>query len=527
MSAAGRVPRWIIPLLLPALVLALFGPSLRYDFAPLDDDVNVLFNPQHGPLTLDRIANSFGDPGYTRRYLPLGWILNSAVASFGGLSPWGYHAANVVLHALNAVLLFGLLRTLARRFSANLPDPWSELAPGLAAAWWALHPLRVETVAWVSALPTNLSLACVLIALRLHLRQSSPRYVALAGLVFAAGLLSYPVGLGAAVFFPLLDWADGKRGRDLVVRALPYLAVTLAIGYINLAARAHVGADHAPLPTLAELPASTRVLRGFCFLSHYWWKAWLPFYLSPVYRELLHVTWTSPCFLTGVALGVAALWFARRSPALGLLLLAQIAVLFPITGATELLHFPHDRYSLWADLATAAGLALLLAKWRSRPAAIALAALAAVGVWLTTRQLPVWQSTDTIIASVRSHLVPGEATAIRDVRPAYWLFREGRYDQAFALIDGELAARPHDPALLATRQDLKAMQAAHVRATAALGLTPAEVPPVALLHYGLAREFLARNESEPAAWHLAEIARLAPRYYAVLSRPRPDATAQP
>src|SRR6478735_9354015 len=58
MSAAGRVPRWIFPTLLPAVVLALFSPALRYDFAPLDDDVNILFNPQHGPLTVERMFGS-------------------------------------------------------------------------------------------------------------------------------------------------------------------------------------------------------------------------------------------------------------------------------------------------------------------------------------------------------------------------------------------------------------------------------------------------------------------------------------
>ena len=344
MRVAGRIPRWIVPLLLLSLVLALFGPSLRYDFAPLDDDVNVVFNPHHGPLTLGRIADSFGDPGYIRRYQPLGWILNSSVATVTGLSPWGYHAANVVLHAINAVLLAGLLRALVIRFAPAPSGLWHELAPALAAAWWALHPLRVETVAWVSALPTNLSLGCILIALWLHLRSESTGHVALASLAFLAGLLSYPVGMGAAALFPLLDWAAGRRGRALVVRALPYLAVALAIGLINLAARAHVGSDHAPVPTLLELPASYRLLRGFCFLSHYWWKPWLPFDLSPVYSELLHLTWRSPYFLAGGTLFFFAAWFARRSPAFVLLLLGQVAMLLPITGATELLHFPHDRY---------------------------------------------------------------------------------------------------------------------------------------------------------------------------------------
>jgi len=527
MSTANRVPRWIFPLLLPAAVLALFSPTLGYDFAPLDDDVNILFNPEHGPLTVDRVISSFGDPSYIRRYQPLGWILNSLVADFSRLSPWGYHATNVALHALNAFLLFGLLRSLIRRFMPNLPASWTEVAPGFAAAWWALHPLRVEIVSWVSGLPTNLSLAFILLALRLHLHGKAPRHVALASLAFAAALLSYPVGMGAAVLFPLLDWADGQRGRRWIMRTLPYLAVAVMIGCINLAARAQPGLEHAPLPTLAELPVITRVLRGFCFISHYWWKPWFPLELSPVYSELLHITWTSPYLLLGLVLGGGILWSAWRLPAIGLLLLGQFALLFPITGATELLHFPHDRYSLWADLMTAAGLALLLARWRSGLMTGVLACATAAGIWLTFRQLPVWHSTDSVIKSVRSHLTPGDAVAIRDVRPAFWLYREGRYDAAVALIEAELSVRPTDAALLTTRAQLHKMYSEHALATGAIGLTPAEVPPVASLHYALARQRLDRHDPESAAWHLAEIARLAPRYYAVLNQSRPEVKPRP
>jgi hypothetical protein len=526
-SAAGRIPPWIIPVLLPVLVLALFGPSVPYAFAPLDDDVNIVFNPNHGPLTGARVAASFSDTSYIRRYQPLGWILNSAVATFSGLSPWGYHATNVALHALNSVLLFILLRAIATRFD---PSPatsglWPMLAPALAAAWWALHPLRVESVAWVSALPVNLALAGLLLSLRLSLRETTPGGIVLPVLVFSASLISYPVGLGASVLFPLIDWANGRRGRVWVLRALPYLGAAFAVGLLNLAARAHAGAEHAPVPTLLELPASYRILRGFCFLTHYWWKPWLPFDLSPVYSELLHVTWRSPCFLAGVVLAGVAGWLAWRSRAFALLLLAQIAVLLPITGATELLHFPHDRYSLWSDLAIAAGLALLLVRYRSRAAGVALAGVVVAGAWLASRQLPVWQSTATIIASVRSHLAPGDATPIRDVRPAFWLFREGHYVDARNLLDGELARRPGDPQLASARQQLAEMESSHAHFVASLGLTPADVPPVALLHYRLAHQFSARGEIEPAAWHLAEIARLAPLYYAVLDRSRPPADA--
>jgi hypothetical protein len=121
------------------------------------------------------------------------------------------------------------------------------------------------------------------------------------------------------------------------------------------------------------------------------------------------------------------------------------------------------------------------------------------------------------MASVRSHLNPGEAPAIRDIRPALWLFRSGDYAGAENLLDQELVNRPHDPALRAARMDLRDLRATHEKLVASFGLRIEDVPPAALLHQQLARGFLQQGEPEPAAWHLAEIARIAPVYYAYLA----------
>jgi len=522
MTLNGRVSPWYFSILLAALVLAVFSPTLRYDFSPLDDDVNRLFNPHLGPPTLARLKWALTDPSYTRRYQPLGWIADSVVSTVSGISPWGYHALNVVLHALNAVLLFRLLRQWLTRLAPATPgsEPgyWLVFAPLLAAAWWALNPLRVEIVAWCSGLPVNLAMTAVLLALGWHTRSDSPGHRLLAGSAFALGLLSYPVGMGATAFFPLLDWAAGIRGRRLIVRTLPYVLVSLVIGYINLAARAHAGAEHAPLPSFAELPAGFRVLRGFCFLAHYWWRPWLPFDLAPVYRELFQLPLLSGPVLGGALLAVGAAAAAWRWRGIALLLLAHGAVLLPITGFTELIHFPHDRYALWSDLAFATGLAFLLWRWRSRAAGLILTTLVAIGTVLTLRQLPVWQSTASVMASVRSHLAPGDTPAIRDIRPALWLFRAGDYAGAENLLDGELATRPHDLALRAARLDLRDLRAGHEKLVANFGLRIEDVPPAALLHQQLALGFLHDGEPEPAAWHLAEIARIAPVYYAYLAQ---------
>jgi len=518
-SLAGNSARWL-PLLLGAVVLAVFSPVIDYDFAPLDDDVNVLYNPHHGPPTSARWQWALSDTTYIRRYQPLGWMAFAGVSTFSGLRPWGYHVAAIGLHALNAVLLGLLLQSLLRRLrpgekSGHGP---AALAPWLAAAWWALHPLRVEPVAWISAIPTHLALAFLLAALLLHLRARPAIAPLLGGVAFAAGLLSYPVALGAAAFFPLMDWAGGHRGRRLILRALPYAAVALAIGWINLAARAGAGSEHAPMATLQELPASIRALRGFCFIVHYAWKPWFPFGLGPVYGELLDITWSSPPVLGSAGLAavvIAAVW---RRPALAPLPLAGIAVLLPITGVTELIHFPHDRYALWSDLILAAGLAILISRIAT-PRTQAMAGLLLAGLTvLTLHQLPVWRSSESVMERLRHNLPAGKATVIRDIRPALWLFRDGHFDGAEALLNGELRERPDDPAIQSGLETLKALRTEHEAIVRETGLTPGQIPPSALLHHRLAVQLLRNGDPEPAAWHLAEIARLAPDYFSRLNR---------
>lgn len=527
---AGNSARWL-PLLLGAVVWAVFSPAIGYDFAPLDDDVNVLFNPHLGPPNAERWHWAWTDTAYIRRYQPLGWLAFFGVSAVSGLNPWAYHLATVTLHALNAVLLGLVLQTLLRHLRAGgRPEPvTTALAPWLAAAWWALHPLRVEPVAWISAIPTHLALLFLLAALLLHLRARAPLAPWLGGAAFAVSLLSYPVALGAAAFFPLLDWASGRRGRTLILRALPYFAAALVIGVINLAARAGAGGEHAPVASLTELPASLRALRGFCFITHYAWKPWFPFGLGPVYADLIDLAWTSPRVLGSVGLAVAVLVTVARRPALAPLPLAGIAVLLPITGVTELIHFPHDRYALWSDLIAATGLALWLARMTtSRRATLAAGLLLVALAGLTLRQLPIWRSAETVSARLRANLPAGQATAIRDIRPALWLFRDGDLDGAEALLNAELRARPDDAALQSGLATLKSLRAEHESLVRATGLEPEQVPPVALLHHRLALQFLRNGDTEPAAWHLAEIARRAPDYFGQLNRTAaPPATASP
>jgi protein O-mannosyl-transferase len=512
MNPAAR-QHYVRVVLLGAVVAAVFLPAISYEFLPFDDDVNILFNPHHGPLTLHRIGWAFGDLTYVRRYLPLGWLAISATSTLSQLAPWGYHAANIALHVTNAmllaVLIWRLLADWVPQAAAARPE-WLSLAALFSAGWWALHPLRVECVAWCSAIPTNLALTFLLAALLAH-RSSRPFAWPGSILLFAAALLSYPAVLGAGVFFPVLDWIRGQK--RILLRAAPFVALTLACGFVNLYARVMATAENAPPPTLAEFPLGLRITQAGCVWAHYLWRPWYPFSLAPVYRDFLHLHYASFQVIGSAALLALAAVLAGRSRVRWLWLASYGVVVFPFTGFTESPHFPSDRYAVLPDLMMAAALALVFFRLQSRLTGLVASLLLLTLAGLSRRQLPLWQNEATLTQAIRSQLAPGDVPAIRDLRPAIWKFRAGDYQGAFDLLDHEIKARGRAPELAALRRELAGQFENERQYAVARGLSVAAVPPVALLHQRLAGEYLRAGELEPAAWHLAEIKRLAPAYY--------------
>ena len=131
---------WALAVVVAALAFALFAPTIGYDFVGLDDLPYVSENP----MTRDGFSVEALKWAWTENLLgywaPVLWMSYQLDGTLFGPEPWGFHATNVLLHALNAALVFWLLRRLTRR---RWPAFW-------AALLWAVHPLRVESVAWIT-----------------------------------------------------------------------------------------------------------------------------------------------------------------------------------------------------------------------------------------------------------------------------------------------------------------------------------------------------------------------------------------
>ena len=161
-TARPRFPVWLMAVLLVLVTLALYWPATGHDFVNYDDDVYVLDNPHvTSGLTWANARWALGS-GYATNWHPVTWLSHMLDCQLFGLKPWGHHLTSVLLHALNAALVFLLLRQMT---GATWRSLW-------VAALFALHPLRVESVAWVAERKDVLSAGFGFLALLCYARYA-------------------------------------------------------------------------------------------------------------------------------------------------------------------------------------------------------------------------------------------------------------------------------------------------------------------------------------------------------------------
>src|SRR6266567_193179 len=189
----------IIYLFLAGISLAVFAQTIRYEFVNFDDDLYVYNAPgvQAG-LTIKGIGLAFIGP-HARNWHPLTTLSHMLDCQLYGLNAGGHHATNIILHAIAVLLLFQVLQKMTSAV-------WKST---IVAALFAVHPLHVESVAWVSERKDVLSAVFFLLMLNAYVRYaraaSITRYLAVA-VLFAAGLMCKPMLVSAPVVLLFLDY---------------------------------------------------------------------------------------------------------------------------------------------------------------------------------------------------------------------------------------------------------------------------------------------------------------------------------
>ncbi|NCC92062.1 MAG: hypothetical protein EOM10_02070 [Opitutae bacterium] len=392
-----------LAILLGLLTFALFAPAVRYGFTDVDDVLYTLETPPvAGGLSTVHVRWAFTTV-HESWYSPLTWISLMADSSLFGPRPFGYHLTNVWLHAANAALLAWLLYRL-------LGHP---LAAFLAAALWAFHPLRVESVVWIAERKDVLSGLFFLLAtgayLRFAERPGRLRMLAV-GFWMLCGLLSKTSVVVLPPLLLLLDawplrrapFPSSFRGLrtwlPLVREKLPLFALALAGGLLTLFTHrlAHAYAPDFSIPARLALVAPAY----WAHLGHVFWPAHLALFYPTTYPSVpvALAAWGALVLLVWGGWRLRRIWPALSIGGAWFL----IALLPMIRGIRfdEQSAYP-DRYVYLPAIGLAlvvAGADLLMARFRrGRIWAIgAICALVAAGGIRTALYLPVWRSPATL-----------------------------------------------------------------------------------------------------------------------------------
>ncbi len=420
---------------LAALVVAAFWPALSAELLRYDDQHLLINNDHYRGFAPENLRWMFTST-LLGHYQPLTWLSYALDYSLGGMDPRVYHLTNVALHAVNAVLVFALalrLLTLARgdhSRTAAPPTPvprqssaaYTTVAAAFAAAFFAVHPLRVESVAWATERRDVLSAMFLLGAALAYLRavnigrpgvRSIPMYGVCVALL-AMSLLSKAWGMSFFVLMLVVDWYPLGRlrresyvrdGVGLIVEKAPMVALGLAAaamaGYAQNSAMAAKTLDH--------WGVMERVVQSFYGLAFYVRATVWPFGLSPLYQLPNHVDPFEPRYLAACALVfaglAAAVGLARRVPAILACAIVYAVCVAPVLGVFQSGdQFVADRYSYlacipWAVLLAGGGLAIVRRTHDRRlaPALGVAAGVAVVGLSvLTFVQSTHWRTTESL-----------------------------------------------------------------------------------------------------------------------------------
>ncbi len=400
--------RLILALGIAALAIALFWPATECGFLHFDDGSYVFENPHvNTGLSAANLRWAFTSV-HENWWLPVLWISFMADTGLFGPGPFGYHLVNVLLHALNAALLFWIL-------SRMTGSRWRS---AFVAALFAFHPLRVESVAWITERKDVLSGFFFLLALLAYLRHAerpSPARFSWVALWMLLGLMSKAILIILPPVLLLLDFWPLRRAGDpfdrrewrnwgrLLLGKGPLILLAAAFVLLNL--RTHLTGS-------AIYEAVPPAVRAGLVFPNYWsyaGKLLWPAHLAILYPEHDVVDWTvSLAALAGLAAVTVLLVRLRaKHPALLVGWLWFLVALFPVIRGLRLGYAAYaDRFtylpSIGLFLLFAWAVAdLLLPEPRRIPflAALALALLAACAGKVRAT-LPLWKNTLTVFENV-------------------------------------------------------------------------------------------------------------------------------
>jgi tetratricopeptide (TPR) repeat protein len=471
--AGSRDP---IRIALPAAVFVItalcFSGSIGHGFLKGDDQPLLIDNTAYRGLGWSHLRWMF-TTFLTGPYMPVSWISYAIDWSLWGLNPRGFHLTNVLLHAATAVAVYLLSqRLIALAGGGDERAPSTRAGAAFAALFFALHPLRVESVAFVTERRDVLSglfyVSCVIYYVRYATVAAGSRvrvYLA-AFLLYVLSVLAKAIGMTLPIILLLLDVyplrrLGGSRGwfgraTALVwLEKLPFAVVSLAIAALAVHGQRSID-SFVPVGQYGLGARVAIAAFGTCF---YVWKLVLPFGLCRLYELPAQVDPFRPVFLGGfvgvVGVTIVAFVQRRRWPALLTAWLCYLITLAPVSGLAQAgEQIACDRYTylpLLGFAVLAGGIVARLMAVRSergrasaQPVWIGSAVVLALLAGLTIRQVRFWADDWTLwtrVVSLNSWLSPS-SRALANV--SILCYERGDTSGAIEHAAAAVQARPED-----------------------------------------------------------------------------------
>jgi protein O-mannosyl-transferase len=504
----------MVACLLVLVTAAVYSTVLKNDFNYYDDESYITANShiQKG-LSWAGVTWAFSSIGYSDNWHPLTWLSHMLDVQLFGLNPAGHHFTNLFYHLLATLLLFGFLISTTR-----------QLWPGtIVAALFALHPLHVESVAWVAERKDVLSTVfwfATLCAYAHYVRCPNIRRYFLVFILFALGLMAKPMLVTLPVILLLLDYwplerlsLNSRSSVKLSAEKLPLLILTIASSIMTAIAQ------HGALGNLHQYPLLIRASNAIISYCVYLRQAFWPAELSVLYPyPRPQAGYTILCLLLFIAITTVIMRSGRKKKYLITGWLWYIVSLVPVIGIMQVGRQAHaDRYTYiplvgifiliaWGLYSTAGKLTRLKKLFVN----VVLSAIFIVMAVKTREQIGYWKNGLTLFTH-GFDVTKGNVNEDAYYNFGNLLAQAGRTDEAVSCYRKALEINPYH-ALSHNNLGLLLEKAGRADEAIAHFLKAVETVPKAEAHNNLGTLLAERGRTEEAMVHFLKALEINPDY---------------
>ena len=513
---------FLICALLVLATAAVYFPVVTFDFINYDDPAYVTNNPHViSNLTWNNFgwAFSYGEIGH---WHPLTWLSHMLDYQIYGLHAGGHHLTNVLLHTVSVILLFLVLMEMTGAV-------WRS---AFVAAVFAIHPLRVESVAWVAERKDVLSGLFFMLTLLAYLRYvrkppSIRRYLMVA-ILFALGLLSkgmlvtLPFVLLLLDYWPLqrlrLDPKDGSPMNSQGRQANVWRLIVEKIPLFALSAFSCLATSIVPekMPASYTLSLSSRVGNALISYVTYLWqmvysKGLATPYPYPANGPLLADVATVLALLLVISFGAVVCW--RKRPYFAVGWLWYLGTLVPVIGLVQISYYSHaDRYTylphIGVSVMVAWGVGELARRNRLRSLIVALAVVALIGCGVASAlQVRLWRNSETLFTH-SARVTTGNYIAFLNL--GMDAMEKGKSDEAAKNFFEALRIRPDYPATQLAIANILRTQGQLTDAAAHYKEALRLLPDYEQAHYNYGSLLATQGNLDEAEKHFREALHLKP-----------------